>query len=162
MLKTLREYWCWMKPKTWLLPGYKKDWRADVQITDKVVWWACKEAARNAGIEETGYPASASPLCRVQDYAAEIRTKGSEARRMRGWSRYALNMRHSPEACESELFEEGQQLVVRLISVWERLYGVGLCQGLFLQCEVGIEIDLGGLTEPWPSQSAITARSTPA
>ena len=52
MLKTLREYWCWMKPKTWLFPGYEKGWRADVPITDKVVWWACKEAARNAGIEK--------------------------------------------------------------------------------------------------------------
>ncbi len=56
LLKTLREYWSWMKPKTWLFPGYEKGWRADVPITDKVVWWACKEAARNAGIEKRVTP----------------------------------------------------------------------------------------------------------
>src|ERR1700746_2819535 len=37
----------------------------------------------------------------------------------------------------AELFEEVQQLVVRLIAFGGALYGVGLCQGLFLQCEVG-------------------------
>ena len=51
LLETLREYWRWMKPKTWLFPGYEKGWRADKPITDKVVWHACKEAAKSAGIQ---------------------------------------------------------------------------------------------------------------
>ena len=33
LLETLREYWRWMKPKTYLFPGTVKNWRADVPIT---------------------------------------------------------------------------------------------------------------------------------
>jgi hypothetical protein len=33
----LREYWRWLKPKTWLFPGMLKNWRADVPITEKIV-----------------------------------------------------------------------------------------------------------------------------
>jgi len=40
LLDTLREYWRWMKPKTYLFPGTVKNWRADVPITEKVVWKA--------------------------------------------------------------------------------------------------------------------------
>ncbi len=29
LLETLREYWRWMKPKTWLFPGTVHNWRAD-------------------------------------------------------------------------------------------------------------------------------------
>src|SRR3981189_1637195 len=36
LLETLREYWRWMKPKTYLFPGTVKGWRADVPITKKV------------------------------------------------------------------------------------------------------------------------------
>jgi hypothetical protein len=42
-------------------------------------------------------------------------------------ARQPFNMRHSSEGLESELFEEGQQLVVRLIAFGSALYGVGLC-----------------------------------
>jgi integrase/recombinase XerD len=38
LLETLREYWRWMKPKTYLFPGTVNNWRADVPITPKVVW----------------------------------------------------------------------------------------------------------------------------
>ena len=37
LLETLREYWRWMKPKTWLFPGYENGWRVDTPITDKVM-----------------------------------------------------------------------------------------------------------------------------
>ena len=50
LLETLREYWRWMKPKTYLFPGTVKGWRADVPISDKVPWIACREAAQRAGI----------------------------------------------------------------------------------------------------------------
>jgi integrase len=56
LLETLREYWRWMKPKTWLFPGYEKGWRVDTPITDKVIWHACKEAAKNAGIQKRVTP----------------------------------------------------------------------------------------------------------
>jgi integrase/recombinase XerD len=50
LLETLREYWRWMRPKTYLFPGTVKNWRADKPITAKVVWEACREAAERAGI----------------------------------------------------------------------------------------------------------------
>ena len=52
LLETLREYWRWMKPKTWLFPGTVKNWRADVPISDKIPWHACREAAHRAGIKK--------------------------------------------------------------------------------------------------------------
>jgi site-specific recombinase XerD len=52
LLETLREYWRWMKPKTYLFPGTVKNWRADVPITTKVVWTAVDEAGKRAGIEK--------------------------------------------------------------------------------------------------------------
>jgi integrase/recombinase XerD len=52
LLDTLRAYWRWMKPKTWLFPGTIAGWRADKPITPKVVWDACQSAARCAQIEE--------------------------------------------------------------------------------------------------------------
>jgi integrase/recombinase XerD len=56
LLEALREYWRWMKPKTYLFPGTVKGWRADVPITGKVVWAACREAAQRAGIQKPVYP----------------------------------------------------------------------------------------------------------
>jgi integrase/recombinase XerD len=56
LLETLREYWCWMKPKTYLFPGTKNGWRADKPITPKVLWEACREAAQAAGITKDVRP----------------------------------------------------------------------------------------------------------
>lgn len=50
LLETLREYWRWLKPKTWLFPGMVNNWRADVPITTKIVWSAVNEARKRAGI----------------------------------------------------------------------------------------------------------------
>jgi site-specific recombinase XerD len=52
LLDTLRAYWRWMKPKTWLFPGTIAGWRADKPITPKVVWDACQSAATRAQIEK--------------------------------------------------------------------------------------------------------------
>jgi integrase/recombinase XerD len=52
LLETLREYWRWMKPKTYLFPGTVKGWRADVPITEKIVWQAVNEATKSAGITQ--------------------------------------------------------------------------------------------------------------
>lgn len=52
LLETLREYWRWMKPRTYLFPGTVKGWRADVPITSKIVWMAVDEARKRAGIEK--------------------------------------------------------------------------------------------------------------
>jgi integrase len=50
LLETLRVYWRWMKPKTYLFPGTVNNWRADVPINTKVPWEACRQAAQRAGI----------------------------------------------------------------------------------------------------------------
>jgi len=44
-----------------------------------------------------------------------------------------FKMRHSLEALDLELFEESEQLVVRLVAFWSAFDGVGLGQGLFFQ-----------------------------
>ncbi len=58
LLETLREYWRWMKPQTYLFPGTVKGWRADVPITEKIVWQAVNEAAKRAGITKHVSPHS--------------------------------------------------------------------------------------------------------
>jgi len=64
LLDTLREYWRWMKPKTWLFPGHENGWRVDTPITDKVIWHACKEAAKECGHPEASDAAPAPPQLR--------------------------------------------------------------------------------------------------
>jgi site-specific recombinase XerD len=56
LLDTLREYWRWMKPKTYLFPGTLNGWRADKPITPKIIWTACREAAQRAGITKPVRP----------------------------------------------------------------------------------------------------------
>lgn len=56
LLETLREYWRWIKPKTYLFPGMVNNWRADVPINHKVVWVAVKEATQRAGITKCVSP----------------------------------------------------------------------------------------------------------
>ena len=56
LLETLREYWRWMKPKTYLFPGTVNNWRADVPITPKVVWKAVNEAGKRADISKRVAP----------------------------------------------------------------------------------------------------------
>ena len=50
LLETLRQYWRWMKPKTWLFPGMVNNLRADVPIDTTVVWQAVQWAKQRAGI----------------------------------------------------------------------------------------------------------------
>src|ERR1700760_638636 len=49
LLETLREYWRWMKPRTYLFPGTVNNWRADVPITPKGGWKAVNQAGKRAG-----------------------------------------------------------------------------------------------------------------
>jgi integrase/recombinase XerD len=56
LLETLREYWRWMKPRTWLFPGMVNNWRADVPIDTKVVWEAVRAAKERAGITKRVSP----------------------------------------------------------------------------------------------------------
>jgi integrase/recombinase XerD len=75
LLTTLRVYYRWMRPKTWLFPGTVDGWRADKPITPKVLWEACVVAARRAGLRKRCSPTSfAIPLRRT--YLKVARTSG--------------------------------------------------------------------------------------
>ena len=75
LLETLRAYWRWMKPKTWLFPGTIHNWRADKPITPKVVWDAIQIAAKRAGIEKRVY----AHLLR-HSYATHLLEAGADLR----------------------------------------------------------------------------------
>jgi site-specific recombinase XerD len=49
LLETLREYWRWRKPKEYLFPSHDPR-RPGEPISDKLIWHACRDAARRAGI----------------------------------------------------------------------------------------------------------------
>ena len=57
LLEALREHWRGLrrKPKVWLFPGNRSH-TADHPITTKVVWSACRDAARRAGITKPVHP----------------------------------------------------------------------------------------------------------
>ena len=79
LLQTLREYWRWVKPKTYLFPGTVKGWRADVPITEKIVWQAVDEAAKRAGITKHVSPHSlrqASAYCTTFQSSFILKTIG--------------------------------------------------------------------------------------
>jgi len=52
LLETLREYWQWKKPRGYLFPGEPKQGSNGEHLTSKAVYYACKGAARRAGIQK--------------------------------------------------------------------------------------------------------------
>jgi len=58
LLASLREYYRWMRPETYLFPGTVNGSRADKPITPKVVWQAVREACIRAGIKKPVSPHS--------------------------------------------------------------------------------------------------------
>ena len=56
LLAALREYYRWMRPRTYLFPGTHRGWRADAPITTKVIWEAVRLATRRAGIDKRVTP----------------------------------------------------------------------------------------------------------
>ena len=55
LLETLRAYWRWLKPQTYLFPS-RSHRSSEQPITDKTVWRACTRAAKRAGIRKRVSP----------------------------------------------------------------------------------------------------------
>jgi integrase/recombinase XerD len=75
LLETLRVYYRWMRPKTWLFPGTIQNRRADKPITPKVVWEACRIAATRAQLEKR-----VSPHLLRHSYASHLVEAGADLR----------------------------------------------------------------------------------
>jgi integrase/recombinase XerD len=56
LLETLREYWRWKKPRIYLFPGSAAKGGEEKPVTDKTVWYACTQAARQAGLRKRVTP----------------------------------------------------------------------------------------------------------
>src|ERR1017187_4263575 len=55
LLENLRVYWRWLKPRTYLFPSrMHRDY--EQPISDKIVWLACTQAAKRAGIRKRVSP----------------------------------------------------------------------------------------------------------
>jgi integrase len=55
LLETLRAYWRWLKPQTYLFPS-RMHRDSEQPITDKIVWRTCSEAAKRTGIRKRVTP----------------------------------------------------------------------------------------------------------
>jgi len=75
LLGVLRDYWRWMKPKTYLFPGMENNWRADRPVTEKVVWIAVTNAAKAAGITKR-----VSPHTLRHSFATHLLEAGADLR----------------------------------------------------------------------------------
>jgi site-specific recombinase XerD len=76
LLETLRVYFRWMRPTTFLFPGTVKGVRADVPISPNTVWLACRQAAQRAGITKRLSPHSLRHSCasHLLEAGADLRT----------------------------------------------------------------------------------------
>jgi len=75
LLDTLREYWRWKKPSTYLFPSSERKRGKEQPISDKTVWYACKEAARHAGLNKR-----VSPHCLRHSFATHLLEAGTDLR----------------------------------------------------------------------------------
>ena len=75
LVETLRAYWRWMKPQTFLFPGTVNHCRADVPISPNTVWFACRQAAKAAGIGK-----HLSPHTLRHSYASHLLEAGADLR----------------------------------------------------------------------------------
>jgi len=64
LLETLRQYWRWMRPKTYLFPGTENGWRVDKPITAKMVWAGGRLRGQAGRHSEAGLAAYTAPQLR--------------------------------------------------------------------------------------------------
>jgi len=77
LLETLRQYWRWMKPKTYLFPGMDNNWRVDKPLTPKAIYYIVRDAAKRAGITK-----HVSPHCLRHAWATHLLESGEDLRRI--------------------------------------------------------------------------------
>ena len=75
LLEALREYWRWKKPKIYLFPSTPGKRGVEEPMSDKVVWWAVREAARRAGITR-----KIGPHTFRHSFATELLESGTDLR----------------------------------------------------------------------------------
>jgi integrase/recombinase XerD len=75
LLTALRDYYRWLRPKTYLFPGTEHGWRADKPLTARVIWDAVRLAARKAGIDT-----HISPHTLRHSYATHLLESGADLR----------------------------------------------------------------------------------
>jgi integrase/recombinase XerD len=75
LLEALREYWRWKKPRFYLFPSTEGHRGVESPMSDKVVWWAVREAARRAGITR-----KIGPHTFRHSFATELLEAGTDLR----------------------------------------------------------------------------------
>jgi site-specific recombinase XerD len=75
LLEALREYWLWRKPRVYLFPSTEGQRGAEAAMSDKVVWWAVREAGRRAGITR-----KIGPHTFRHSFATELLEAGTDLR----------------------------------------------------------------------------------
>jgi integrase/recombinase XerD len=75
LLEALREYWRWKKPRFYLFPSTAGQRGVEAPMSDKVVWWAVREAARRAGITR-----KIGPHTFRHSFATELLEAGTDLR----------------------------------------------------------------------------------